>query len=70
MNIKWIKIFCINNLVNKNDCISLHPLLSIKLVEGLNEIVFRLRMKGKKKRLNKPENLSHFFGRIRENVLP
>jgi len=34
-----------NNLFNKNDYISLHPLLSIKLVEGLKEIVFRLRMK-------------------------
>ena len=36
-------------LLNKNDCISLHPLLSIKLVEGLKEIVFRLGMKGKKR---------------------
>jgi len=32
-------------LFNKNDYISLHPLLSIKLVEGLKEIVFRLGMK-------------------------
>ena len=55
--------YFMKDLLNKNDYISLHPLLSIKLIEGLGEIVFRLRMKGKKKRLNKPENLSHFFGR-------
>jgi len=38
-----------NNLFNKNDYISLHPLLSIKLVEGLKEIDFRLRMKRKER---------------------
>ena len=48
MNINWIKKYCINNLLNKNDYISLHPLLSIKLIEGLEEIVFRLGRSGRK----------------------
>jgi len=35
-------------LLNKNDYISLHPLLSIKLIEGMREIVFRLERSGGK----------------------
>jgi len=43
------KKYFIKSLFNKIDYISLHPLLSIKLVEGLKEIVFRLGVKGKKR---------------------
>jgi len=49
MSSNCIKKYFIIILFNKNDYISLHPLLSIKMVEGLKEIVFRLRMKRKER---------------------
>ena len=48
-------------LLNTNEYVSLHPLKGKKLVEGLEEIVFRLMIRGGEEGGEQPEKISRFF---------